>query len=228
MVILKCSNPECQREIKDTYIMVRPAGAADESPVCNESCKQVYYNSVAPDCEQCKKKMLGGYSVLELDGREVKLCSDECADRFQDGLRPDCAHCGKKVPQQYVTISLPGQEDQGSKPVCDQACFDAYEKKMLGDQPPPIDPQSLPPPDVVVVFGRDTCGTCHSCKDELKGAGIRFEERDIDTDKGYRDLLWDSGFSGGEFDLPVVTFKGKAYWLEKDAALVAALRSAGA
>lgn len=222
--MLRCGNPACCKEISGGYTMVRKPRSNEDVPVCGDECQKAFYESVAPKCVQCSKILLGSlFTINDDDGKELCFCTEACVDKYQDALRPVCIQCGKNVPPEYLTITIPGRDEP--EPVCNEACFTEVERKELG---PPKAAKPRPPPEQVCVFGRDSCGETHRVMETLKVEQIKFVQKDIDEDDTYSEVLFDSGFEGGDFDLPVVTFGDKAYWQMSAEDLAQALKAAGA
>lgn len=65
---------------------------------------------------------------------------------------------------------------------------------------------------VVLVYGRSGDAKTDAIYKKLKGAGVQFETRDFDKDKGFEEALAASGF-GGQAKAPVICFLNTA-WCE--------------
>eukprot|EP00756_Hemistasia_phaeocysticola_P062556 Hpha_TRINITY_DN6000_c0_g1::TRINITY_DN6000_c0_g1_i1::g.63391::m.63391 len=219
---LLCGNPTCRKPIVGDYIWGRRPGGGEEMPVCDEGCREQYMYAAAPECRQCSRKMMDNIFTLAVDGEDIMVCGQQCSDKYQEGLRPLCVNCGKHVPPIYTQVKV-GPSDTPQS-VCNEECFAGLEQQVEQKR---RSQRPQPPDERVVLYGRHTCGECHLTAGALDRASIAYEFRNVDDDESYSDVLYDSGFKDGEFELPVVTFRGVAYWLEKGDDLVEKLRSVG-
>ena len=85
---------------------------------------------------------------------------------------------------------------------------------------PPSSVLTLAQPDKVTVYGQPGCPRCKMAKDYFEENSIAFEYFDITADKVAYDQmtsrLFESGFEGGQFIMPVIYVDDNAHYSIKD------------
>jgi len=99
------------------------------------------------------------------------------------------------------------------------AASEAREAALADQIARTIDPAEMEEEKMeLLVYARNNCDKSKAMQKELTKAGIPFETRDFDKDKGYMQPLTESGCSSkGNVRPPVVCFGPQAWWDEPDA-----------